>query len=314
MNRRFGIAIVVLLLTCSLAAAGEGRKQQKVSEHVWAYTDVSPMTTANSFGANAGVVVGSKGAMVVDTLISAKEGKRLLADVREVTRLPILWVVNTHYHLDHAWGNCVFEAEGARIVATSPAPKLLAERGAYYLAHADQRGLNREDLEGTTLAPATVTFSGTMSIDLGGIAVELRSLPHGHCPDNLLVWVPQDKVLFSGDLLFVGSHPFIGEGDVKGWLIGLDVMAAIGAEKIVPGHGRLAGPKDIAEMRAYLTSFDENATRLAQGKTQEDAAKLAEELQRVLPAQGRDQLVPMIEYNLRMKYLPQEKPGAGGTK
>jgi cyclase len=296
-------------VVCLYAHAEEDRKLKKVSDHVWAYANVSPMTPARSFGANAGVVVGSKGAMVVDTLTSAKEGKRLLADVREVTKLPILWVVNTHYHLDHAWGNCVFAAEGAKIVGASPAPKLLAERGAYGLAHVTQHGLAQEDVEGTTLAPATVSFTGTMSIDLGGVVVDLRSLPHGHCPDNLVVLVAQDDVLFSGDLLFVGCHPSMGESDIHGWLADLDIVASFGAEKIIPGHGRLASAKDVAEMKAYIKAFDDNATNLAKGKHQEDAPKLAQELQKRLPSQGRDELPQMLEYNLRMKYLPQEKAG-----
>jgi glyoxylase-like metal-dependent hydrolase (beta-lactamase superfamily II) len=294
---------------CLYARADVDRKLQKVSDHVWSYANVSPMTPAQSFGANAGLVVGSKGAMVVDTLISAKEGKRLLADVRHITELPVLWVINTHYHLDHAWGNCIFEAKGAKIVGASPAIKLFMERGAYALAHVDQHGLTQEDVEGTTLAPATVAFTGTMAIDLGGVIVELRSLPHGHCPDNLVVWVAQDSVLFSGDLLFVGCHPFMGESDIQGWLADLDSIASLGAKKIIPGHGRLACTKDIEEMKAYIQTFDENAIKLAKGKHQDDATKLAQELRKRLPFQDRNELPQMLEYNLRMKYLPQEKTG-----
>lgn len=301
------IALCLINLACLSAHADEDRKLQKISDHVWAYSNVSPMTPARSFGANAGVVVGNKAALVVDTLVSAKEGKQLLADIREVTKLPILWVVNTHYHLDHAWGNCVFEAEGARIIGAAPAPKLLVERGVYFLTHADERGLTQEAIEGTTLAPATVSFSGTMCIDLGGVVVELRSLPHGHCPDNLVAWVADDKVLFSGDLLFIGCHPFLGESDIPGWLADLDALASIGAEKIVPGHGRLANAKDIAEMKAYIRGFDENATKLTKGKKQEDAPRLAKELEKLLPSQNRSELPVMLEFNLRMKYLPQEE-------
>jgi cyclase len=307
MKRNLLIAWCALCVVCLCANASAERILQQTGEHVWAYSNVSPMDPAHSYGANAGVVVGSKAALVVDTLISAKAGQQLLDDVRKVTKLPILWVVNTHYHLDHAWGNCVFTAEGARVIGASPAPKLLAELGPQGLEHPEQHGLTKADLEGTTIAPATVSFAGTMDIDLGGVAVELRSLPHGHCPDNLLVWVAQDKVLFSGDLLFVGCHPFLGEGDIKGWLADLDVVSSIGADKIVPGHGRLATAKDIAEMKEYLKAFDKNAAELAKGKKQADAPALAEALLKLLPPQGRDNLPTMIEYNLRAKYLPQEK-------
>lgn len=307
MKRALLLAVCLMSLACLSARAGEGRKLEKVSDHVWAYMNVLPMTPGGSFGANAGVVVGSKGAMVVDTLISAKEGRRLLADVRAITEVPILWVVNTHYHLDHAWGNCVFDAEGARIIGAAPSPKLVVERGAYALAHVDQHGLKQEDVEGTTLAPPTVSFTGVMSIDLGGVVVELRSLPHGHCPDNLIVWVAQDMVLFGGDLLFVGCHPFMGESNIQGWLADLDVVASLGARKIIPGHGRCSDAKDVTEMKAYIKAFDENATVLAKGGCQEDAPKLAKELGKRLPSQERNELPQMLEYNLRTKYLPQEK-------
>lgn len=304
MKRISFLVLCLMNLACVCARAGEDRQLQKIGDHVWAYADVKPMTPARSFGANAGLIVGDREAMVVDTLTSAKEGKQLLADVRKITKLPIAWVVNTHYHLDHAWGNCVFAVEGAKIIGASPAPKLLAERGAYGLAHAAQHGLAEKDIEGTTLAPATVSFTGVLTIDLGGVTVKVRSLPHGHCPDNLVVWVPQDKFLFSGDLLFVGCHPFMGESDVQGWLADLDVVASYPAEKIVPGHGRIAGAKDIAEMKAYVKTFDENALKLAKGKRQEDAPKLAQELLKRLPSQGRNELPTMLDYNLRTKYLP----------
>jgi glyoxylase-like metal-dependent hydrolase (beta-lactamase superfamily II) len=164
--------------------------------------------------------------------------------------------------------------------------------------------LAEKDIEGTTLVPDGISFTGVMTIDLGGVTVEVRSLPHGHCPDNLVVWVPRDKVLFGGDLLFVGCHPFMGESDVQGWLGDLDVVASYPAEKIVPGHGRIAGAKDIAEMKAYVKTFDENALKLAKGKRQEDAPRLAQELLKRLPSQGRNELPMMLEYNLRTKYLP----------
>lgn len=307
--KHISLSVLCLLnLVCLAARAADAPKLEKLSNHVWAYQNVSPMTPATSFGANAGVVVGDKAALVVDTLTSAKEGERLLADVRKITKLPVLWAVNTHYHLDHSGGNCVFQAAGAQIVGASPAPKLLAERVPAQLAHPELLGLTQKDLEGTTLAPATVSFTDVMNIDLGGVVVELRSLPHGHSPDNLLVSIPQDKVLFAGDLLFIGCHPFLGEGNIPDWLADLDAIAALSADKVVPGHGRLATPKDIAELKTYLTVFDENATKLAKGKRQSDAPAIAQELQKLLPSQGRDALSMMPEFNLRIKYLPQEKP------
>ncbi|MGD9127282.1 MAG: MBL fold metallo-hydrolase, partial [Planctomycetia bacterium] len=107
MKRNLLISLCVLGLLALNARADETRPLQKIGPHTWAYAGTSPMKSANSLGSNAGVIVGEKGVLVVDTLASAKEGKKLLADIRKVTKLPILWVVNTHFHFDHAWGNCV---------------------------------------------------------------------------------------------------------------------------------------------------------------------------------------------------------------
>jgi cyclase len=307
MKNRIWIVSIALLIVCQQGYGVEGRKFQKISDHVWSYAGTSPMTAANSFGANAGVVVGTKGALVVDTLVSAKEGKQLLADVRAVTKLPVLWVVNTHYHLDHAWGNCVFAEQGATIVGAWPASKLLAENGPEGIAHADQFGLTADDMAGTITTPATVIFNGIMFIDLGGVVVTLESMRHGHCADNLVVWIDDDKTLFSGDLMFVGCHPFVGEGDMAGWLSDLEKIAAMKPEKIIPGHGPLSSAKDINDMKAYLNAFNRNALELTRGKTQADAAMIAEKLLPLLPSQGRGDLANMIEYSLKMKYLPQEK-------
>lgn len=306
---RFKSVILCVLfgMACYCVYADGERKLQQISPHVWAYAGTVPMSIAKSYGANAGVVVGEKGALVVDTLISAKEGQQLLDDIHAVTKQPLLWVVNTHYHLDHAWGNGVFATEGARVIGASRSTELLIERGTEGLAHPEKHGLTKEALEGTTLSPATVSFTGTVTIDLGGIVVELRSMPHGHCEDNLVVWVPKEKILFSGDLLFVGCHPFMGEGNIPNWLADLDALSKMGAEKIIPGHGRIAHAKDITDMKEYLRVFDVNAVKLAKGKSQADAPKLAEKLAKQLPDQGRTELTGMLEYNLRAKYLPQEK-------
>ena len=311
MKRNLLIVLCVLRLFCLDARADEKRELKKISDHVWAYTNVSPKTVTNSFGANAGVIVGEKGVLVVDTLSSAKAGKQFLADIRKVTKLPILWVVNTHFHFDHSWGNCVFVDEGARVIGASPGAKLLAKSGPIEIAQYRKNDVMQKVLEGTTITPATVSFTGTITLDLGGVTIELYAFPAAHAPDNLMVWVPQDKVLFSGDLLFVGCHPFLGEGNLQNWDLDLNTIAAMKAEKIVPGHGPLATVKDIEQMKAYLAAFDKNAKELAQGKTQNDAAELAKELEKRLPDQGRKELRGMIEHNLRLKYLPRKKKTAG---
>ncbi len=305
-SRIVGLAMLGCIVG-SFGQAGETSALRPISPHVWAYAGRTGMAPANSYGANSGVIVGTAGALVVDTQISAKTGRQLLEDVRAVTNQPIRWVVNTHYHLDHAFGNSVFAAAGAQIIGGPGAPQLLTQKGPAILAHPEGHGLTAADLEGTVITPPTEVVADVRQLDLGGVTVEIRALAPGHSPDNLIIWVPGDRVLFSGDLVFKGCHPFVGEGDVPGWLADLDKLAALDAKTIIPGHGAPAGPSDLADMRAYLTTFDQNARRLAAGKTAADVRTVAEELRKLLPEQGRQELGGLIEYSLLAKYLPPAK-------
>ncbi len=315
MRAMMAVGLVVSLTACATPATetehGCGKLQQ-VSEHVWSLLDTKNASPATSYGANAGIVIGSNGVLVVDTLISAKQGATLLAEIRKVTKAPILWVVNTHYHLDHSWGNQVFAAEGAKIIGAEAGVKLFKEKGAAGLEHAADYGLKPEDIEGTKLCPPTEIVADTKTLDLGGVTVELRVMPYGHCPDNLIVWIAQDRTLFAGDLLFTKYHPFLAEGNFKNWTNDLDKLQTLGAAKIIPGHGPLSTNKDLADMRTYINSFEAISRAIMPGKTQADAPELAKEMIKRLPEQGRTELPFMVENNLRTLLPP--APVVDGNK
>lgn len=302
-SRCVGWLIAVIFIAGSAAAAEAASGLQQVSAHVWAYAGSKEFSPAGSFGANAGIVVGEKAVLVVDTLISEKDGERFLADIRKVTQVPVKYVVNTHYHLDHAWGNSAFDKKGVRFIGGNGATELAKTEGEKALKNASTYGLDKKQMRGTEIRPADTSLEKPETIDLGGVSVQLIPLLHGHCKDNLIVWVTEEKTLFAGDLLFTGCHPYMGECDIAGWLDGLGVIAGSGAEKIIPGHGPVSSGKDVQEMKAYLQAFDKAATELCAGKTPADAKALAPELLKKLPAQNRTALEPMIETNLAMKYL-----------
>ncbi len=307
MRFKVPVCIAVLLLSVTtLVFAGEKPGLQKISEHVYAYVDGKSPSPASSFGANAGLVVGKDGALVIDTLVSAKEADRLLADIRKVTDKKVRYVVNTHYHLDHAWGNCVFTKVGATVIAHENALKHRSE-SAQALAHPENFGLTVKDLEGTTLQGPTITFTNSMSIDLGDVTVVLNYPGPTHTTDSITAYVPQDKVLFVGDILFTGYHPFLGEGDITRWQQVLGKLEQTPATKIVPGHGPVSTKADLGKMETYLKEFDAAARTLCAGKSADDAPALAKELIKRLPEQQRNKLANMVELNLRLKYLPQPK-------
>jgi cyclase len=299
-------SVLFLVLALSSAAlADDTPGLRKISEHVYAYVDTKNASpAANSFGANAGLVVGKDATLVIDTLVSAKEADKFLADIRKVTDKPLKYVVNTHYHLDHAWGNAQFVKQGATVIAHHNALMAWPE-AAKALAHPEQFGLTAKDLEGTVLRGPTVTFPDSATIDLGDVTVELKYLGATHTQDSIVAYVPQDKVLFVGDLLFSRYHPFLAEGDITGWQKALTELQQSPAEKIIPGHGPVSGKADLEDMKTYLGQFDAQAKALCAGKKAEDAPAIAKELIKRLPDQQRSELSMLVEANLKRKYLPQ---------
>lgn len=291
--------LFVLLTLLALGVPSAFADLTRLSDNVYAYVGEKDASPAHSFAANAGIVIGRDGVLVVDTLISAKEGERFLADIRKITKKPIKYVVNTHTHLDHAFGNCVFAELGATVISHSADKTLLAKSGAEILTHAEVYGLKPEDLAGTAIVLPVMTFSERMNIDLGGVEVELIRTAPSHTEGSLVVWLPQQKVLFSGDILFTDFHPFMADGDLSGWLKTLDYLQTLGADKIVPGHGPLSSNKDLQEMQAYLTSFDRTARELAAKGLDGDAISAA--LLQQLPK--RSQAEWMVGYNVKSRYL-----------
>jgi glyoxylase-like metal-dependent hydrolase (beta-lactamase superfamily II) len=291
------IAVCCVFLTTPLAHAESGLV--RISDHVYSYVDVQDDSPASSYGANAGIVIGEDAVLVVDTLVSAKEGKRLLKDIRAISDKPIKYVVNTHYHLDHTFGNAEFAALGADIISHVVCAGALKKSGADTLANANAYGLTPEAMEGTELAFPNVTFTDRMGLDLGGLEVELIYTAPSHSKGSIVVYIAAEGVMFAGDILFTDFHPYMAEGDIAGWLETLDSIRALYAGKIVPGHGPLSTNQDLADMKAYLVAFDSKAKELAAGSN--EIEYIVAELKKSLPARTRGE--GLIQANVQGKYL-----------
>lgn len=271
----------------------------KITDNVYSYVGEKDGSPAHSFAANAGIVIGRDGVLVVDTLISAKEATRFLADIRKVTDKPIKYVVNTHTHLDHAFGNGVFAKLGATVISHTADRELLAQVGADTLKNIGNFGLKPEEMAGTEIILPTISFGDRMQIDLSDVTVELiRSAP-SHTGGSLVVYVPAQKLLFAGDVLFTDFHPFMADGDIPGWTATIDALLSLDVARIVPGHGPLSSKQDLQEMKAYLLQFDSQAKALA-AKSQ-DAEVIATELLKVLPKRAMGEW--MVAYNVKSRYL-----------
>lgn len=286
----------VLFLTVAHAQSG----LQKVSAHVYSYLDVQNASSANSYGANAGIIVGENGVAVVDTLISAKEGERLLQDIKAVTDKPVRYVINTHAHLDHIFGNKVFADLGAVIIAQTDCAAEMRAKAAEVLAKAGDWGLTPEQMAGTEPAYPAITFTDRLTVDLGGVTAEIIYLSSSHSAGSSIVRVAIDQAVFAGDILFTKFYPYMGDGDIPGWQRNLDALAALDSDRIVPGHGPLSGRADVGDMKNYLNLFDAKAKELVAGPG--TLEEIAAELKKVLPpkAQGEG----LIQASVQAKYLP----------
>jgi glyoxylase-like metal-dependent hydrolase (beta-lactamase superfamily II) len=303
MRKNSVIAVKVLFFVLALFAlydsAQAAEKLTRIADNVYAYVGTKNSSKDNSFGANAGVIIGRDGIVVVDTLLSAKEARRFIRDIRTLSNKPILYVVNTHYHLDHAFGNCEFTKLGAVIIAQENDKKAMEKSAAKTLANIGEYGLTEEDMEGTTPSYPTLTYGNRMTIDLGDQRIELISARKSHTDGDTLVYLPDKKILFTGDILFTDYHPFLGEGNIEDWVKELDDIKSMDIEKIIPGHGPLSGKKDLDDMKAYLLMFDQKAKEFASQSN--DIPKITAALLKTLPS--RSESVRLIEPNLRMKYL-----------
>jgi cyclase len=203
-------------------------------------------------GSNSGFIIGDDGVLVVDTFVTADAAKALLAEIQKLTKLPIKFVVNTHYHLDHVAGNGVYAAAGANIIG-----------------HKNLRGwINTENLKffGPTpkpeqksmvegLVPPNITYDSALELFLGSRRVLVRYYP-GHTGGDSVVILPDAQVVFTGDLFWRKTLPNLIDGTTDKWA---ETDAKLAAEfpnaKFVSGHGDVGTADDVKDFEGYLNDL-----------------------------------------------------------
>jgi quinoprotein relay system zinc metallohydrolase 2 len=225
--------------------------------------------------ANIGFIIGDEAVAVIDTGGSAAVGADLLEAIGQQTDKPVRYVINTHVHPDHVFGNAAFESLGATFVGSAALPDAMAARAEHYLA--SNRDLLGPDLaEGSELISPSLVVNGSLTLDLGGRELELRGWKTAHTDSDLTVFDPSSRTLFAGDLVFLEHVPAI-DGSLTGWLEALDDLGAIPAERVVPGHGPASAPwpQALDPQRRYLKAVASGVRDLiAEGARIEDAPAL----------------------------------------
>lgn len=218
--------------------------------------------------ANIGFIIGGTGVAVIDSGGSFCDGQALRAAIRARTALPVKYVINTHVHPDHIFGNAAFVADGAAFVGHRNLPRALAVRGDYALRrYVEQIGAGA--MSGTEIVPSTQLVEDDLKLDLGGRLLILTAQPVAHTDADLTVLDEQTATLWTGDLIFMHHIPVL-DGSLMGWL---DLTAALmrqQAARIVPGHGPPSAPWPQAGERQLhylqrLTADVRDALRVGKG-------------------------------------------------
>jgi cyclase len=223
---------------------------------------------------NAGLVSDGEETLLIDTLFDLALTERMLAEMRRAVPAAkrIDTLVNTHANGDHCYGNQL--VGGARIVATERTSAEMAELPpaamAALIEQAPNMGALGEfflrcfgafDFTGIEPVLPTETFAGELSLRIGSREVQLLELGPAHTKGDTVAWLPEQRAIFTGDILFNGAHPIAWVGPVSNWIAACERIEALEPEVIVPGHGPLAALSDVHETRAYFEYLYEQARR-----------------------------------------------------
>lgn len=219
-------------------------------------------------GANAGFVIGDDGVAVIDTFENPEASKQLLAEIRKLTQLPIKFVVNTHYHIDHVAGNSLFQQNGAVVFAQRNVRTWIHTENLKFFGK-DIKPEQRKMVE--TLGAPDAVYDTGVTLFLGSRRIDIRVFP-GHTGGDSVVFIPDADIVFTGDLFWRNTLPNLIDATTSAWIPSLNsITTAAPDATYVPGHGDVGNAGDVKNFRDYLAFLRETiAPAVQQNKSGDD--------------------------------------------
>jgi len=254
-------ALLFFILALSTApSAAELPITKKIAPRVYAYIGGGGTT-------NSGFVITGKGVVLIDSQGPLERVTELKLSISARTRLPVIYTINTHYHGDHTFGNQYF---AGKIISHKKAREDLALNDKEHRERF-KKFFGPASLEGFRLTLPEITFTDELHLYAGTEHVIITHSGPAHTSGDAYVYLPDERVVFTGDILYKGRLPWLGEGSVTGNLKALDELLDLEADIYVPGHGDVATREDVRLYKKYLLDLTEEVKRLmAEGKTMKE--------------------------------------------
>ena len=266
------------LLSVNFAKAAEGSilpPPTRVSPHLYAWIGphAGPTPQNQGFRMNMGFVVGKNAVAVIETGYHEPMAREMLAQISKITKAPVKYVINTNSQPDRFLGNEHFRRQGATVIASAAEAKRMAAMGGQF-AQSSELALGLQPGGIVISSAPDRILEGDAELDLGDLKIQLRQFGVAHTPGPLVVYIPKDKVVYGGDILYSGRLPAIVDGgNVRSWIEVFDKLRGFGDVTFVPGHGKPAKLSAFEfPTRAYLYLLAKHMRRaMVQGMGQQDA-------------------------------------------
>lgn len=246
---------LILALLFSLSALADGipaTQVAKVNDRIYALLGPKELPTKANQGymVNSTLIIGDTGAILIDTGFTDEIGAHLAREVAKLTDKPVKVVINTHHHGDHTFGNAAFP--GAKVISSEMCRKLLIENEGEWLGII--QGVLGRKLPNTRAVPASEVYASKTKTDvtLDGVKLTFWVPEAAHTAGDMMIWLPDDKVLVGGDILVNQTTPVFRDAQVKKWIETLAEVKAMPAQTIIPGHGPLMTTQDVAKLHERM--------------------------------------------------------------